>query len=171
MRDDRGFTLVELIVAMAIFSVVMLATAGVVMQSAKTYGDTKQTIDESADRQVIVPFLTKDVERATSITTTATSCYTGTVVAHFSWSDTDAAGTTVTTDVVYAVPSPFVAPGTLTRTACPSSGTSVTSVIARRLAATPTLTCVTSCSTSQTRVTLTVPDAGGTFSVEAARKL
>jgi prepilin-type N-terminal cleavage/methylation domain-containing protein len=60
-RDDDGFTLVEMIVTIAILGVIAAALIGVVFQYLKTTRDTRARLNESTDQQFISTYWQNDV--------------------------------------------------------------------------------------------------------------
>jgi prepilin-type N-terminal cleavage/methylation domain-containing protein len=164
MRDrpvDSGFTLVELLISIPIFVAVITAATMTVIFLTNTYVGVNQRVAESMDRETSTVTFEKDVAGASTISATGpTTCATGTVVARF-----------LSTDIVYTVPSPFVAPATLTRSKCVNGGAATSASITTSASAAPSLACATSCATSATTVTLTVPEAGGTWTLQARRRL
>ncbi len=72
---EGGFTLVELMVAVAILGVVVVALASTFVVTARTATVTSQRFDESHDAQIASAYLANDVQSANVIS--ATSCGSG----------------------------------------------------------------------------------------------
>jgi prepilin-type N-terminal cleavage/methylation domain-containing protein len=60
-RGDEGFTLIEMIISVAILGIVSAALLGVVLQYALTTGDTGARLTESTDQQFISTYWQDDV--------------------------------------------------------------------------------------------------------------
>jgi len=164
-RSD-GFTLIEMLITVTIFGIIVAVGVQVIGLGFTTYTATDQKRGESLDRQLLTVQFGSDVSGASVIDTTSSACTTGTVVAHFQSTDI-----TNTVDVYYTVPSPFVSLAALTRTRCVNGTATASLALATRVSALPTLTCATSCATSQTVVSLAVPETGGTFTIAGRRRL
>ncbi|MCU1676621.1 MAG: hypothetical protein JWM93_1379 [Frankiales bacterium] len=171
---DAGFTLVELIVAIAIFGIISTVTIAIVFQSEKTFTTTDKRVNESVDRQILLPYFVKDVESASTIATTGGTCGAGgTVIAVITSTDIDALNVSTARQQVYRFAS---ATGVLTRSECVGAAAAVVTTVARHLstvaAQAPILTCVATCATSNAVVTLTMTDTSAVqFKLEAVRKL
>ena len=59
--DDDGFTLIELVMSVAILGIVSAALLGIVFQYAKTTSDTSARLNESTDQQFISTYWQNDV--------------------------------------------------------------------------------------------------------------
>ena len=67
-RDDQqGFTLVELMIAMAITGLIVSAIAGALIVSFQTTGVTQQRLAESHDVQITSAYLANDVQSAATV--------------------------------------------------------------------------------------------------------
>jgi prepilin-type N-terminal cleavage/methylation domain-containing protein len=68
--DERGFTLVELLVAIAILGIIMLPLSGAFSVGLRTINDTSNRLAGSADAQLLTVHFPADVQGATEGTTT-----------------------------------------------------------------------------------------------------
>jgi prepilin-type N-terminal cleavage/methylation domain-containing protein len=145
---DEGFTLIELVISIAVLGLVMGAISGAMAVALKANKETTQRIDASSDQIFSSTWFAEDVSAANTITTPATpACGSGVVVIEFTNSDWRS-----TTPPATPPPSPapttqtvsyVLRPGAdstireLHRLACTSSATpDLDSVVARRLSAT-----------------------------------
>ena len=60
-RGDDGFTLIELVISVAILGIVSAALLGIVFQYVKTTSDTSARLNESTDEQFISTYWQNDV--------------------------------------------------------------------------------------------------------------
>jgi prepilin-type N-terminal cleavage/methylation domain-containing protein len=180
-RSDDGFTLIELVLSVAILGVVASALCGIMLQYLKTTSDTSARLTESTDQQFISTYWQNDVSSlgqralvATIIAPTQSvfvgAAYTGGcriagsgVVVAFSWnefaydvSDAAAAWNTTLQEVSYVT----VANGTrltLRRVRCHGGTVDAPVTVAHNLTATPTIACDTACgsATLPNRVSMT----------------
>lgn len=185
--DDDGFTLIELVVSVAILGIVSVALFGVVLQYLTTTRDTSARLTESTDQQFISTYWQNDVSslgrqtfsgsvplnRAQSVFVNAPgpdSCGSavGTVVVAFAWNeftavDPDHAWATTPQEVAY-VTVPSGSRLLLRRVRCHAGVASQPQTVARNLTARPDITCDTTCTSSTTSpdrvsMTFTVKDA------------
>lgn len=170
--DDRGFTLVELIVTVTILGIIIIPISNFVLQYFQTYPQTENRISDSHDLQIATAYLSNDVASAGVNTsdaspTGAQSVWTtafpagycgqssGTTVLLLSWNTwTVASGTGnsgATSSVAYVKRS-----GALHRVYC-ASGTSTTSdvTIVHGLDS-ATASCPGGCGSSPSTVQLTL---------------
>lgn len=171
VRDDTGFTLVELIVTIAIVGFVVAALVGVVFQYFRVTGSTTTRMNESTDQQFVSAYWQQDVSSlgyrdftagATDPTPTRKSVWTTTapttvpsgcrglagLVIGFAWSDyagnSDplATWTDVTSHAaVYVATKVGTAQWQLSRVRCSGSSTRRV-VVARRLTGPPQVQCL-----------------------------
>lgn len=59
--DDGGFTLIELVITVAIVGIIVVALAGVVMQYLKVSTSTQTRLNESTDQQFVSAYWQQDV--------------------------------------------------------------------------------------------------------------
>ena len=76
---QAGFTLVELIVVMAIMGLVGLAVAGFIGTSASQYKSASKEVDLQYESQIVMNQLGDLIQSATKVTTYTSSLTTGTV--------------------------------------------------------------------------------------------
>ncbi|HWJ66052.1 MAG TPA: prepilin-type N-terminal cleavage/methylation domain-containing protein [Nocardioides sp.] len=169
-RDD-GFTLMEVMVAVAILGIIAAALTGVVISYLKTSGITRARLTESTDQQFISTYWQNDVSSlgrrsfnpadANPVPTTQSvfvgtagpggcGASIGTVVVAFAWQEyvgtTPAdAWTSVSPQEVAYVRVGGSAPFTLKRVRCDNGTEGAPLTVARRLTGSPTITCDTSC--------------------------
>lgn len=81
-RDDGGWTLVELLVAMFIIGIIIAAVANALIVGFTTSDDTSKRFAESHDAQIASATLAKDVQNAASITSATNAvCGAGALIA------------------------------------------------------------------------------------------
>lgn len=182
-REDAGFTLIELVLSVAILGIVATALCGVVLQYLTTTTDTSARLTESTDQQFISTYWQNDVSSlgrrslAGTIVTPSPSVFAGaaytggcrvagsTPVVSFSWnefsydaSNPEAAWDTTLQEVSYVT----VANGAglaLQRVRCRGGAVAAGSplTVAHSLTTAPTVACDTACdaATLPNRVSMT----------------
>lgn len=60
-QDESGFTLIELVMSVAIVGIIVVALAGVVLQYLKVSTTTQSRLDESTDQQFVSAYWQQDV--------------------------------------------------------------------------------------------------------------
>lgn len=169
--SDDGFTLIEMIVTVAILGVISAGLVGVVFQYLKTVGDTRTRLSESTDQQFISTYWQNDVSslgrRAFNPTDTdpvpsMQSVYigaagpggcgdgVGAVIVAFAWQEyavnsTPANAWTATPQEVAYVRVGGSAPFTLKRVRCKNGVAEAPHTVAHNLTGTPTISCDTTC--------------------------
>ncbi|TNM50221.1 type II secretion system protein [Nocardioides albidus] len=169
---DAGFTLIELVVTVAILGVIAVVLLGVVIQYLKVSGTTQARLAESTDQQFISAYWQNDVSslgRRTFTPTdpsnpapTAQSVYVGTtgpsncgatvgtVVVAFAWGEypvnasVSTAWTPTAQEVTY-VRVGSSAPYSLKRVRCKDGVEGAPLTVAHNLTGTPTITCDATC--------------------------
>lgn len=187
-REDDGFTLIELVLSVAILGVISAALCGVVLQYLKTTSDTSARLNESTDQQFISTYWQNDVSSLGRQTLNSSSALTpeqsvfvnsagpascgtsvGTVVVAFAWNEFNVNATnpanawdTTPHEVAY-VTVPAGSRLLLKRVRCRNGAASQPQTVAHNLATSPTIDCDTTCgaATPPNRVsmTFTVKDA------------
>ena len=86
-RDERGFSLIELIVVMAILPIVVGALGFAVISLLTLQGGTASNVADSADAQTVSSYYEQDVQSAANITTSASAspCGPGTQLLGLEW--------------------------------------------------------------------------------------
>ncbi len=188
-RGDNGFTLIEMVMTVAILGLISAALLGVVLQYVKTASDTSARLSESTDQQFISSYWQNDVSSLGRQTLSASGTLTpaqsvfvdtagpsgcgtslGSVVVAFAWdefdvdaADPDNAWRTTPHEVAY-VTVPDGSRLLLKRVRCRDGATSAPQRVARNLTAKPDITCDTACESStsppnRVSMTFTVKDA------------
>ena len=193
-RRDDGFTLIELVLSVAILGIVSAALLGVVFQYLKTTTDTSARLNESTDQQFVSTYWQNDVSSlgrrtfdvASASFSTAQSVFVGSagpggcgssvgsVAVAFAWNEFDVGvaapadpWTSKSQEVAY-VTVPNGSRFLLRRVRCSAGVTRPPTTVAHNLTGVPTITCDTTCgSTSlpnRVSMTFTVKDAGNAAS-------
>lgn len=168
--EDEGFTLVELIVSIAILGIVMTAVTGMLFATFLANGQTRTRLDGSADRQFSSTYFADDVFGAKGVSTGANTCGgSGTPIVElvgltFSGSPAVEASTYVD----------YLMDGTnLVRVSCLAGPTSVTSVVVARGLKPGALPTVSQTPNSAQRLvvtmTVTQPD-GSAYTLSGSRR-
>lgn len=188
-RDDDGFTLIELVLSVAILGVVSAALLGIVFQYAKTTRDTSARLNESTDEQFVSTYWQNDVSSlgrrslalASGTFSTEQSVFVGSagpggcgsavgsVVVGFAWNEFDVGtaspadpwGSTAQRVAYVTVPN-----GTrflLQRVRCRNGVADAPLTVAHNLTGAPTVSCDVSCGSTtlpnRVSMTFTVKDA------------
>ena len=148
MKREEGFTLIELIVAVAVLGVIIGAIAASLVVSLQTTDVTTDRLNESNDAQMAAVYYVQDVASATDVDVTDEhACAAGNeVVVQFSWTEQSLNGAGDIVDVAKVASYEYQAPlgadgGRLVRLHCTDAGAPSSVVIAQSLASKPILTC------------------------------
>ncbi|MET0524089.1 MAG: prepilin-type N-terminal cleavage/methylation domain-containing protein [Nocardioides sp.] len=189
---EDGFTLIELVISVAILGLVSAALCGVVLQYVQTSVDTSARLNESTDEQFISTYWQNDVSslgrrsRGSGSFDVAQSVFVGSagpggcgstagsIVVAFAWNqfragagDPDEAWSTTPQEVAY-VTVPKDGRLVLERVRCTNGVAAAPLTIAHNLTATPAISCDTSCTAAtppnRVSMTFTVKDADNTRS-------
>lgn len=181
---DGGFTLVELLVVVAITGLVMPVIAAALSLGFRTTDTTIGRLQDTRDRQIAPALFSGDVQSATAVDTgSAAGCPLGggTLVLRLSRRETSAAGVTVNRVIVWDT---VVSGGSalLERRTCDDTGGSMALVsgvtTTHDVVGAPAVACrvaggaTTPCNGAATiaAVDLAVTDASGTFTLSARRR-
>ena len=173
VRDDDGFTLVEMVITVAILGIIAVVLFGVVIQYLKVSGNTRARLGESTDQQFISTYWQADVSSLGQRSFTPTdvsnpvpssqSVYVGaagpsncgssvgTVVVAFAWTEfpvnapNPANAWTLTAQEVSYVRVGGSAPYKLQRVRCKGGVEAAPVTVAHSLTGTPTITCDSTC--------------------------
>lgn len=181
-RDEAGFTLIELALAIGILGVVMIAIVSVMLTTLKVNQETQQRTDDSVDVQFATAYFTDDVYGAQSLAQGGTAgCGTTTPLIQFSGSTftTDAAGTITDTTFVIGY---YLSGTTLHRVSCSNGRTTPDSdhtLVRHLVPGGASVSCydkaqtrLMSCTAGTATVTLSVPESDGTtFQLAGTRRL
>ena len=171
MREERGFTLVEVMISMAIVSLLIVAIGSALLVSFRTTGVTNARLSESHDVQIESSYLANDMQSSKKISVASAS------------TDCSGASTTLVT-FIYFDPSNPAADGPPAVYAC-GKGTDGETQVTRSFGgstqilahfagiARPTVTCSPSpCTSSADAVTLAFTEASGlSYSLVGARRI
>jgi prepilin-type N-terminal cleavage/methylation domain-containing protein len=159
---EEGFTLIELMVAMAIMAIILGSlTAGVIV-GLRTGDETTNRLAGSNDAQLVSIWLPADVQSTgnqlsdvVATPTANTECSGISNVLRLKWRATETAGGATNTYVAaYAISQASTGEWRLIRYSCVNGGTAVKHVVARNLASSSAATIAT----SGTKVTMTVTE-------------
>lgn len=163
-RGDAGFTLVELLVTVAILGIVVPVLAGVFFNGTRLASATSATLTASHNRQMLASVFTTDVQDAASNDTAAGCTVAGdTVVTHLSWNDVSPSGATSPRDVTYVLAT-VAGDQQLIRREC-SAGGAPSSVVVGHGVTAATLT-----TPSPGTLQLSVTDPAGTFTATGVER-
>jgi prepilin-type N-terminal cleavage/methylation domain-containing protein len=188
-RDaERGFTLIELIMSVAILGLVFGALVSVMFGVLTTNRESRARLDETRDEQFSSAVLSDDVQSMTTMTVGASArCGSGTSFLEFEGRSFDASGVDTITVVSYVAStagSGAAARGTVTRSACEAALSPPPTfpltparqqTVARTLVAgtAPAVTCTPSpcgAATTSVSVTFTRASTGDPFTIKGSRR-
>lgn len=186
--DDDGFTLIEMVITVAILGIVSVALCGVMFQYFRSTTDTSARLNESTDEQFISTYWQNDVSSLgrrsfSSVTNTfvvdqsvfvgaagpgGCGSAVGSVVVAFGWNEFETDPTapdpwsTKAQSVAY-VTVPNAGRLTLQRVRCNGAAVGAPTTVAHNLTGTPAISCDTSCTAAtppnRVSMTFTVKDA------------
>lgn len=178
-RAQAGFTLVELLLSVAIMGVVVPALTGAMVIGWRTTDDTIARLSDNRNREITPSLFTRDAQSATAVDTDSTdpTCLAAgdTLLVRFRWTETPLTGTAVTPVAAW------VWTGSTTklveRRSCDTGGAISGSVsTAHDVAAAPVVTCRTAggataaCGSTTVVVDLAVTDPSGAFVATGRRR-
>lgn len=178
-RRDDGFTLIELVVSIAILGIVVVAMSAAFTVAFASNRETEERLDGSQPLQFASTWFASDVASANDVkVNTAASCGTGTALVLISNRDIVTPPTAaptgtppVTLTIEYVLQSPVNGERTLLRRAC--GRYSASDVVARYLSETiaPVAACTPACSSFEaaTLQLATVDDL--TFTLKGSRRI
>lgn len=165
--DDAGFTLPELLITIAILSIVMVALAGAFIAVVKTNQTTNDRIGQSHDAQLVANYLVQDAQSANGagVSTTALCGASGTVVLSLTWSAMDSSFNQSSRSVSYTLSGP-AGGQTLTRWTCGGPGGSAHTTVSHNVLSVAAPTCTnssasTACVANSLGLVLDVTEATG----------
>ena len=163
-RDDDGFTLVELLVAMMILGVVFTVVSAAFFVSFNGAKDSNSVLEESQGGAFTSTYFAEDVQSARNVLRDATVCggTTGQPLVGMTWTDL---GVAQAAD--YILTDAPDGSKTLTRRRC--GGSSTTSEVATQISS-ATVTCEPASCTRKIRLNL-AGTMSGKFTIEATRRL
>jgi prepilin-type N-terminal cleavage/methylation domain-containing protein len=71
--DERGMTLIEVLVAVSLMGFIMTALSGALFVGLRTTRDSHTSLDQSNAEQVLSTYVTKDIQGSTAVRTSGTS--------------------------------------------------------------------------------------------------
>ena len=170
LRGDDGFTLIEMVMSVAILGIISAALLGVMLQYLKTASDTSARLNESTDQQFISTYWQDDVSSLGRQSLAPPASFTpsqsvfvgsagpggcgssvGSVVVAFAWNEfevnatnPDHAWDTTPQEVAYVIV-PSGRPHVLQRVRCENGVARAPQTVAHSLVTPPTISCNTSC--------------------------
>jgi prepilin-type N-terminal cleavage/methylation domain-containing protein len=173
---EKGFTLVELMVAVALTGMIITALTGALIVGWRTTDDTTTRLADTRDRHLVPSLFTRDVQSAQLVETTGTACTGGdTLIARITMAQPqDAAVPPATRTVTYVLTSTKE----LVRRYCADGTTVLNSVaVAHDVVGTPTVACrvvaggsTQTCADTSMVVDLTVSNSSGSFTATGRRR-
>jgi prepilin-type N-terminal cleavage/methylation domain-containing protein len=183
--SDAGFTLVELVIAVAILGLVMSAAVAAMLTALKSNKETSQRLGRATDLQYAATWFAEDVASANTVTTNATAVCGTSATALLNLTsidiDTTISGVpasppptpeAITRSISYVLTTETTTDGTfavLERRACGTSGAPKVDRIAKRLSTSVPPVVDTSAAPKVT-LTLTSGDDGQSFTLYGTRR-
>ena len=184
-RSDEGFTLVELVIAVAVLGLVMSAVCGAMLVALKTNKEASQRVGKSNDLQYAATWFAEDIASANTVTTNATAVCGAAVTALLNLTSSDIDTTTSgipatppptsdppTRSISYVLVTQNTADGTfrvVERRACGTSGSPKVDRIAKRVS-TSVAPVVDTAALPTVSLTLTSGDDGQSFTLYGSRR-
>jgi prepilin-type N-terminal cleavage/methylation domain-containing protein len=163
-RDEEGFTLVELLIAMLIMLVIIVPLVGSFVLGIQTGLGSQQDVTDSADAQLVGYYFDADVASAETVSPTSSTCGGPGSILQLTWTDGGAvqvayrAVADTTRQAELHLTTPIYR---LERVRCSNATTDVT-VLGRTVTAVPAAQCdAATCTPSTTtprRVSLAIPE-------------
>ena len=132
-RDDAGFTLAELLVAITIMGIITVVMGQSMLLGFSTYAQTDTLLKDSHGKQMLATYFMRDVQNATQVDSTSGSCVPASESIVVALPATDVQGTAIVASYSYAG-------GTLIRHVCGASPDPA-QIVATGLTAVPTYFC------------------------------
>lgn len=73
-RNDKGFTLIEILVSVSILGIVMVVLSQSIVLGFQTYIKTETMLTNSRGKQLMASYFTRDVQNTSTADTTTASC-------------------------------------------------------------------------------------------------
>lgn len=166
MRDERGFTLAELLVAIVILGLIVAAVSASLIVGLRTTDDSATRLIESHDAQLVTVYLPPDIQAASDVVASPASnseCSGGSNLLRLRWTETIGGVTTTYTAAYRLVDAPPVKE--LVRYFCVGIGTPQEIVVAHNVASAPDP------ALAGPRVSVTVTEQSGySFTISARRR-
>ena len=135
-RSEDGFTLVELIAAIALTSIMVGVLGAGLVVFLRSAGANADRLDASHDAQLASIYLPQDIRSAADVATSGTGCSGVSNLLHLRWTATEAAaGAPITYDAAYAI-RPDGTDWTLVRYSCKTGSAMTSRKVAHGLAGT-----------------------------------
>jgi prepilin-type N-terminal cleavage/methylation domain-containing protein len=169
VHGERGFTLVELLVAVSVLGIIMVPLCGSLIVGLRTTNDSQQRLTEARGAQLTSNYFTFDVASATNIIPLDPTPCGGAgsaAVASFDWADDHS----LTNEVTYVVPTGAT---DMVRMVCQGGSLVSKNLLASGLNGTPTIACTPTavCDASFQSATITVKGTSGwQYSVTGSRR-
>jgi prepilin-type N-terminal cleavage/methylation domain-containing protein len=166
-RDQRGLTLIELMVSITISALIMAVLASAAIMFFQHSSDNNNSYDDQSSIQNIESLFTGDAQSATAVTLndTTTQCGTNnTAIVTFSWAD-EGNATTASWTVEQSA-----GIRTLVRRQC-TNGTPIQRTDVAGVTGTPTITCTPACATFTSVTIGGIAQHGTNFGVTGTRRV